>query len=188
MNEVQRVVPKWTKRNHTAAVKVRQSKYPTDDRQSPGAHGSLICLLQEVEAKTNTFTSGPQPPEHEQPHSTLEARLHPSSGPRTPRRFSVPTDTQTTTSRSGRIHHSPRSTTCLLTTTAYLLQHCRLMDAQWLPEQEMRTSSSGRSGSRKLRRRVPRRTIATVVARAVSVFASLCMSCCFVTETSCCFL
>jgi hypothetical protein len=60
-----RGAPKWTKRNHTAAVKVRRglrclyvTDFPQHDRPSHGALGSLLCSLLVVERVMPRLTSG----------------------------------------------------------------------------------------------------------------------------------
>jgi hypothetical protein len=113
---VPRGTAKWTKRNHVAAVKVRDSrKRRADSRPSHGAHGNHPSSPQEEEVPISKSISGLPPPVLEHPRYVQIPKLPPSSGPHIPKKSFRPTVSQTTTCPSGLTPHWRRYTMCLPT-------------------------------------------------------------------------
>lgn len=103
---VPKATAKWTKRNHTAAVKVCPSSQPLAPltiRLSHGVPGKTPSSPPVVDQQTSTSTSGPARPEHV-PTPSRSARKSPrSSSPRTQRSYSRRTGIPITISPCGRI-------------------------------------------------------------------------------------
>lgn len=143
--------------------------HDANSRLWPGAHGNRTSLLQAAVARTSTFTFGPQQPAHVHRPSTLDLRLHPSSGRRIRKNSSPRTATPTITFPCGHTPHCRRFTTFQLTTCASFPRPSHQTGAWWPPAPVTKTSNSGKSGNPKLLPKRQRR-IVTRAARLVVAF------------------
>lgn len=114
-----RGTPKWTKRNHNAAVKVSSMK-TTEPELRPqadtsrlwlGAHGSPVCSPREADPLISKSIFGHAPPALEPARSLLNPRSLPSSGHRIRKRSCPLTGSPKILYRSGATLLWKRSTT-----------------------------------------------------------------------------
>lgn len=172
---VPRGTPKWTKRNHTAAVKV-SSVYPSlsfapvsplldrlpvnfradrpPSRLSRGVLGNPPFSPQEAVPPTSTSISGRRLQALVLPPSPPPPKSPPSSGPLTQRKSYQPTVSQTTTSPSGRTPPSRRYMMFRHTTSGCSEPRSVPTDARSQRVPRTRTSSSGGSGRQRRPRRI----------------------------------
>lgn len=150
-DQVPRGVAKWTKRNHTAAVKVRLRLADavfilTKSRHWLGVHGSKICWLQEVEQTINISISGHPTPELVPRHSPPLPKSPRSSGLPMPKNYYQPTVSPITTSVFGLTLLLRKFTIYQHTTRGFSLLRSARMDVPSLRLLVMRISNFGRFG------------------------------------------